>query len=133
MTKGDEGQEETKKTFDEEEIEEEIRGLIAGTTNPKNSRSPNLSLALEELEEIRIAFLDFQEVINATVFAEEVKPRVNMLASVLKSLFDLLTYDIDVEKLTEQGLKDYNKAEEVKKKILSAAKAKNRKRKKEDK
>ena len=83
-----------------------------------------LALTEDELEDVREAFLDFQEAIDGTCLYEYLYPHIEHFAEIAEHLDALIHNKIDMDDLSEIGEKDYVKVQEIRLRILNAIKKK---------
>jgi len=74
---------------------------------------------LQELEELREAFLTFQEISSSLIIYKEVKSLVEELAETLSGLVRLLADDIDQSKLSQSAKDNYWLAQKTRARILA--------------
>lgn len=81
-------------------------------------------IGAKEMEDIRVAFLDFQEKISDTAAYPYLYPHIEEFADIAQHLVDLVEHNIDVEDMTEVSQGDYEKLMQVRSRILDQIKQK---------
>lgn len=88
---------------------------------PKTKEENNKAIkyAKEEMERIRLAFLDFTEKVNDTVLYGHLYGDIEDFVEVCKDLTTMLEDGIDKDKLTSHGLEDYERMVRIRERLLS--------------
>jgi len=76
-------------------------------------------IAKDELEQMRLEFLKFQEATKDLVIFSQLKPAIHVLGDAMKSLYELMSDNIDVAQLSSQGKDEYLRAQRVRAAILA--------------
>ncbi len=115
-----------RKRLDPKRVEEELDKEIIIDDN-SNMAEECLQLALDELETVRAAFLEFQEKVEDLAIFQFIYPQVEEFVDFCLDLIELMENDFDVNSLTGESLKKYQKIQKLRARILSAIYMKYRK------
>ena len=90
-------------------------------SRPKTQEQSDKAIryAKEEMERIRLAFLDFTEKINDTVLYGHLYGNIEDFVEVCKDLTAMLEDGVDTDKLTSHGLEDYERMTRIRERLLS--------------
>lgn len=91
---------------------------------PKEEQEKYAKIGLEEMEQVRQAFLDFQDAISHLVVYSYLYPHIEQFASIAEDLVDLIEHNIDKDDLTDVGLVDYEKLMRIRNRLLDQIKNK---------
>lgn len=76
--------------------------------------------ALEELELLRLAFLDFQEQIASLVVYQYLTPQIEYLGEQCLDMAELIQNEIDQAKLSSEGKEKFNELQRLRARILAS-------------
>ncbi len=106
--------------------DERPRPVIDHLVPKENKEAINayIKKATEELELIRLAFLDFQESISELVVYPYVYHQIQEFGEACMDLVEVLNNDFDTGKMSDKGKKDYEKLKKLRANILSSIRQK---------
>jgi hypothetical protein len=104
--------------LNERKLERELDKEIV--VDPSTPQAEVLELALEELDIVREAFLNFQEQIGDLAIFQFIYPEIEEFVEFCLDLVELVEDDFDVETLQGKTLEQYQKIQKLRARILSA-------------
>lgn len=93
---------------------------------PECEQAQYVAVAMEELEQIRQAFLDFQDTISHFAVYPYLYPHIEQFGNIAQDLESLIENKIDEQDLTDAGIVDYEKLLQVRNRILDQIKKKHK-------
>lgn len=85
-------------------------------TQEQNEKA--VEYALKEMEQIRLAFLEFTEKVNNTVLYNQLFGNIEDFIEVCRDLTSLIEDGVDKDKLTSAGLDDYERMRKMRDRLL---------------
>ena len=108
-----------RKVFDEKKAKK-ARQTNSSNVAEKDPADMALDCALNELEEVRDAFLDFQDDIEDLAIFEFIYPKIEDFVESCLDLIEIMEDDFDADALEGKTLEQYQNMQKLRARILSA-------------
>lgn len=110
----------SKKKLNIDKVDNELDKDIIRNTNNPNVADETLELVLQELDDVREAFLRFQEETENLAIFQFIYPEIEEFVDFCLDLVELVEDDFDVDSLQGKSLEQYQKMQKLRARILSA-------------